>query len=100
MYSPTFYETGIVESYTETIFSYYTGTLTSIYLTAEKFIFEATETGSGAQTGSNIKSSSSSLKSGSSASTSSTTKRSGEIQTVKYTLISIASAFGLILVAF
>ena len=97
LYSSTYYETGIEESSAETIFSYETGTFTSYDITAETGIFEATEI---VQTGSNMGTGSSSS---SSASTSSTTKSSGEVQTVKYTLISnlIASAFGLfILVAF
>ena len=100
LYSSTDYETGVVESSAESIFSYSTGVFTSVDLTAETGIFEATETGSGGQTGSNTSSGSktSGSKSGSSTSTSSTTKSSGEVQTVKFSLIGnlIASAFGLL----
>ncbi|CAH2352503.1 aspartic proteinase 3 [[Candida] railenensis] len=100
LYSSTDYETGIVESSAESIFSYATGIYTPAEITAETGIFEATETGSGDQTGSNTGSGSktSGSKSGSSTSTSSTTKSSGEVQTVKFTLISnlVASAFGLL----
>ncbi|CAH2355556.1 aspartic proteinase 3 [[Candida] railenensis] len=104
LYSSTNFETGIVESSAETIFSYATGTFTSYDLTAEAGIFEATETSSGAQTGlkTGTGSGTTSSKSSSSPTTSSTTKRSGEEKIAKYTLISnlIASAFGfLVLVA-